>query len=139
MRTYQKMYQDAVKTKVVKQLTPTFLKWEKEGQRVIGAFVSSNPVKGKLGLDPYNQYIFETDEGMVKFSMGRNADGEVGGSLARGGVYAITYLGKDRIEGGRSVNRFTVEEIGASDDLPEEVEDEDVLMSEPVVGKRKGK
>lgn len=124
-RTYKKMYQDAVTTKVVTQLTPTFLRWDKEGKQIIGSFVSLNPVRGKLGIDPYNQYIFHTDEGMVKFSMGRAADGEVGASLVKGGIYAITYLGKERIEGGRSVNRFNVEEIGASDDLPEESDDKD--------------
>jgi len=123
-RTYAKMYDDSSKQKSVKQLTPTYIKWKKEGQLVVGAFITKTEVQSRLGGPVYNQYVFETDTGRVKFALGRAADGEIGSTLATGSIYAITYNGKEMLEGGRQVNRFNVEEIGVSDDLSDEGEDE---------------
>lgn len=119
------MYEDAAKQKGLKQLTPTYLVWDKEGKQVIGAFIVSAKVTSRLGGPEYNQYLFETDEGRVKFALGRAADGEIGSTLAAGVIYAITYQGKERIAGGRTVNRFNVEEIGITDDLPDESESDE--------------
>ena len=115
MKSYQELYDAAKKAKTAKQLTPTYVKWEQEGEMIIGAFISSNPVQSRLGGTEYNQYIFETDDGLVKFALGRAADSEFTPQLCKGVVYAITYLGKEKITGGRSVNRFSVEEIGIAD------------------------
>ncbi len=56
-------------------------------------------------------YIFSTDEGLVKFSLGSAADNEVAAIFGEGGVYAIKYQGKEEIGGGRSVNKFEISEI----------------------------
>jgi len=117
MKSYKELYAQAKKSKTTRQLTPDFIKWEKKGQQIIGAYISQNPVTSRLGGTPYNQYIFETDEGRVKFSLGRSADSEFAETFARGVVYAITYDGKDDISGGRRVNRFSIEEIGVSDQV----------------------
>ena len=115
MKSYQELYASAKKAKTTKQLTPSYVKWEEEGQLIVGAFISSNPVQSRLGGTEYNQYIFETDDGLVKFALGRAADSEFTPQLGRGVVYAITYKGKEKISGGRTVNRFDVEEIGVAD------------------------
>jgi len=128
MKSYQELYEAAKKGKATKQLTPEYIKWETEGQQVIGAFISFNPVQSRLGGTEYNQYIFETDKGLVKFALGRSADSEFTPQLAKGVVYAITYMGKEKIAGGRSVNRFSVEEIGVADmvdNTEEEVKKDD--------------
>ena len=119
MRSYQELYNSSKKAKTVKQLTPVYVKWEKEGQMIIGAFISYNPVQSRLGGTEYNQYIFETDLGLIKFALGRSADSEFTPVLAKGVVYAVTYEGKEKISGGRQVNRFKVEEIGVSDMVDE--------------------
>jgi len=128
MKSYQELYKAAKKAKSTKQLTPVYQKWDKEGQMIIGAFISSNPVQSRLGGTEYNQYIFETDTGLVKFALGRSADSEFTAVLGKGVVYAITYMGKEKISGGRQVNRFNIEEIGVSDmvdETEEGTEDDD--------------
>lgn len=117
VKTFKRMYADAVKAKAIKQLTPAFVAWEKSGQQIIGCFISRNEVTGTLGGKAYYQYLFDTDEGRVKFSLGSSADGEVGATLVPGQVYGVTYKGKEKIKGGRQVNRFNVEELGAADEL----------------------
>ena len=123
MKSYQELYEAAKKSKATKQLTPEYIKWESEGQQIIGAFISFNSVQSRLGGTEYNQYIFETDTGLVKFALGRSADSEFTPQLAKGLVYAVTYMGKEKIAGGRSVNRFSVEEIGIADMVDNTEED----------------
>uniref|UniRef100_A0A6M3LC85 Uncharacterized protein n=1 Tax=viral metagenome TaxID=1070528 RepID=A0A6M3LC85_9ZZZZ len=121
-KTYRKMYENASKSKAVKQLTPTYHEWKKENDQVIGAFVTKTEVQSRLGGAAYNQYLFDTDEGLIKFALGRMADSELSDQFVRGNIYSITYNGKEKIAGGRSVNRFSVEEIGIVDDLESEAE-----------------
>ena len=124
-RSYKELYESSRKAKTVRSVTPVYLKWKKEGEQIIGAFVSYAPVQSRLGDKEYNQYIFETDSGLVKFALGRSADNEVTPILVRGVVYAITFQGKEAIAGGRSVNRFEIEEVGIADQVDETEEDPD--------------
>uniref|UniRef100_A0A6H1ZTU5 Uncharacterized protein n=1 Tax=viral metagenome TaxID=1070528 RepID=A0A6H1ZTU5_9ZZZZ len=119
MKSYKQLYQEAKKNKALKQLTPKYHQWDKEGDCIIGAYINQNPVTSRLGGQQYNQYIFETDEGLVKFSLGRAADSEFAEMFAKGIVYSIRFEGKEKISGGRTVNRFMVEEIGVSDQVGE--------------------
>lgn len=118
METYKQMHEEAKKAKALKSLTPGYHDWKKDGKTVIGAFVSFAQVEGTLGSKSYNQYIFDTDKGLVKFSLGGAADNEVAAILSPGTVYAIEYLGKEEIKGGRHVNKFDIVEIGAFDIPP---------------------
>jgi len=124
-KTFRKMYEDALKSKALKSLAPKFVSWSKEDQQIIGVFISRNEVQGELGNKTYYQYLMETDEGRVKFSLGGIADGEFGGTLVAGQVYCITYRGKEKLKGGRQVNRFEAEELGSADDLNASDEPED--------------
>jgi len=126
LSSYKKAYERARKIKALKQLTPAYVRWTEEGQQVIGAFVSSTEVTSRLSGKGYNVYLFETDEGLVRFSLGATIDGTVSEMFAKGVVYAVTYRGKEKIAGGRSVNRFDIEEIGPIDELqPEDDDDEE--------------
>lgn len=122
-KTYRELYENSRKAKTTKSVTPEYVKWKKEGDQIIGAYVSHAPVQSRLGEKEYNQYIFETDKGLVKFALGRSADNEVTPILARGVVYAITFKGKEDIAGGRSVNRFEIEEVGIADQVDETEDD----------------
>ena len=125
MSTYKEMYEKAVKDKAVKQLTPVYQEWKKPQDRVIGSFISKGEVSSSAGGGSYYQYVFETDDGNVKFHMGRAADTDVGAVLTPGIIYTITYLGQEEIKGGRRVNKFNVEEIGPSADyIPDAVKPE---------------
>ena len=116
MSTYKQMYDKAVKDKAVKQLTPEYMEWKKPNDQVIGAFVSKGVVESSAGGGQYYQYVFHTDDGHIKFHMGRATDNDVGASMVSGVIYCITFLGKEEISGGRRVNKFNVEEVGPSGD-----------------------
>ncbi len=112
MQTYKEMYDKAKKEKSLKQLTPEYKEWKEPDDMVIGAFISKGTVESSAGGGQYFQYVFETDEGNVKFHMGRASDNDIGAVLVPGVIYAITYQGKEEISGGRRVNKFMVEELG---------------------------
>ena len=122
MTTYKEHYDKVKKARSVRQLTPRYIKWESEGQVIIGAYVSHAPVVGRLGGKTYNQYIFDTDEGLVKFALGTASDNELSAQFERGMIYAITFQGQDEIAGGRKVNKFQVEEFGVSEAFEDELE-----------------
>lgn len=112
MQTYKEMYLKAVKEKSLKQLTPVYHEWKEPDDQIVGAFISKGTVESSAGGGQYYQYVFETDDGNVKFHMGRASDNDIGAVLVPGVIYAITYLGKEEISGGRRVNKFDVSELG---------------------------
>jgi len=112
MSTYKEIYERALKSGGVKSLTPRYMKWEKKGDTILGAFRSKTTVSSSLGGAEYYQYLFDTDEGLVKFALGRSADAEIGVQLVSGHVYLIEYLGQVEIDRGRRVNRFSCQYIG---------------------------
>lgn len=118
METYKQMHEEAKKAKALKSLTPSYHDWKKDGDFIVGAFVSFAEVEGTLGNKSYNQYIFDTDKGLTKFSLGSAADNEVAAIFTPGMVYAIEYGGKEEIRGGKQINKFNISELEAYDLLP---------------------
>ena len=112
MLTYKEMYEKAVKAKTARQLTPEYLEWKTPKQQMVGAFISRGQVTSSTGTGTYFQYVFETDDGNVKFHLGSNADNDVGAAFVPGVIYSITYLGQEEISTTRRVNKYNVEEIG---------------------------
>jgi len=118
METYQQMYDKAKKAKSLKTLTPTYHDWKSDSSTLVGAYVSHAPVEGSMGGKSYNQYIFDTDIGLVKFSLGSAADNEIAAILNPGVIYHIEYAGKEEIKGGRQVNKFNIVELGTAEFIP---------------------
>ncbi len=108
---YSEMAEKAKEKGASRDLTPVFLTFKDKGDHVTGKFLSMSPVDSSLSDGTYNQYIFETDDGLVKFHIGAATDKEVAPSLVVGRIYHIEYQGKERIQGGRSVNKFKVLEL----------------------------
>lgn len=92
-------------------LTPTFIDFNKVGGYVVGKYVSHNSVQSTLSEGSYNQYLFETDQGMIKFHLGAATDKEIAPLLKCGHIYLIEFQGKAQIERGRSVNKFKIREL----------------------------
>ncbi len=118
MESYATMYAEAVKSKQLTELTAIYKKWEKKGDAIIGAFVGKTEVTSGLSGKTYFQYLFDTDDGMVKFHLGKGGDSEIGQVISPGCVYRIEFLGKEQIKGGRSVNTYKCVEIGSEGNLP---------------------
>ena len=112
MSTYLEQLKEAQKNSNVKKLTAVYQKWVKSGEKILGSFIDRSEVGKAEEGNRYYQYLFETDEGLTKFSLGNASDGEIGAALIKGRVYLIEFKGKENIGGGRKVNRFECTEIG---------------------------
>ena len=112
MSTYSEQLKEAQKNSNVKKLTAVYQKWVKSGEKILGSFIDRSEVGKAEESNRYYQYLFETDEGLTKFSLGNASDGEIGAALIKGRVYLIMFKGKEDIGGGRKVNRFECTEIG---------------------------
>lgn len=118
MQNYAEMYAAAKKGDKVKALTPEFIKWEKENDQVIGAFVGKSTLPSREVGKTYNQYLFNTDSGHVKFSLGQVGDSDYGEVFTPGCVYVITYLGKGKSQTGNEFKLFEVAELEIGDYEP---------------------
>lgn len=115
--SYKKQFQDAKTAKKTRDLSPDYREWKKDGDQIVGRFLAKNSVAGQLAGKNYNQYLFDTDDGLVKFALGSATDNEAGALMGVGGVYAVLYHGKEDLKGGRSINRFEIVEIEAPSDV----------------------
>lgn len=124
--SYQDMFEQAEKAKTGRALSAAYVEFKKAGTQIVGKLVSRNPVSSSQGEGSYNQYLFETDKGMVKCALGTATDNEAGSMMGQGGVYSITFKGKEDIGRGRKINKFDIFEIqapvegvvGGSSDVP---------------------
>lgn len=116
-----RMFELAQKKGTAKNITPEFIPWEKKGQTVLGQFISKNLVKSREDDKTYGQYLFKTDIGLAKFSMGGAADNEYAETMIPGNVYHITFEGQEKLSGKKKVNKFTVLDLGL---LPDDEDDE---------------
>ena len=114
---YKERAEAAMKDGSAVNLTPDFEKLRAVGDNVTGKYLSKTVIPAKNNKPEYNQYVFDTDDGHVKFSLGSNADREIGASMEIGGIYSITFTGKESLTGGRTVNKFDVFRI-PGDHLP---------------------
>lgn len=110
---YKEQLEAAKKDNVVRQLSAKFIEWKEKGQHLVGRLVARVSVSSSLGAGQYNHYLFETDDGLVKFALGRATDNEAGQLMGKGGVYSVTFQGQDQITGGRKINRFDIFEVEA--------------------------
>ena len=109
--SYKDDYKKAKDAGEIQPISATFHEWKKKGDLVVGQFMHVNQVAGRQPNTFYNQYLFMTDEGLIKFSLGGVTDNESGVMMRIGEVYAIEFLGKEDIGHNQSVNRFNVERL----------------------------
>lgn len=125
MTSYKELYNQAVEAKKVKVVTPAYIEFKKKGDIVVGILRGQTTVESSRGQGSYNQYLVETDEGMCKFAMGQATDKEISQLLTTGRLYAFTFFGQEKLTGGRSVNKFQVEEVSgfvvSETDNPEDI------------------
>ena len=109
--TYGDAYKAAKAAKSTRELSPVFVKWEEEGQAVVGKLLNRSLVKSRQSGSEYADYVVDTDDGVVHFACGNQFDEKVGNNLVPGKVYAWTFHGKRDIGKGRRVNDFSLEEV----------------------------
>ena len=114
---YKEAYEAAKKSKLLKDLKPEFKKWEKEGDSIIGRLKAIVRLEGAMGGAGYNHYIFDTDDGMIKFPLSGYNDTEIGTQLRIDHIYYIEYKGKQELAGGREMKVFDAKEVPTFEDL----------------------
>jgi len=112
MTEYQKQYETAKKAGEVKSITPSYVEFKKKGDTIVGLLRGKSIVEGQKDGSIYNQYLVDTDTGLVKFALGRATDREIEPLLKMGHTYAFTFEEKVALSGGRTVNKFAVVEFG---------------------------
>lgn len=121
---FEELYKTAVKAKATKPLIPVLLRWETEGEYLVGRLINISDQQSTMGEGSYHMYVVESDNGLFKFSLGAVADANLENLLHVGKVYAFLYQGKEDLPGGRRVNRFEVFEVpegGGVDPPPDDV------------------
>lgn len=124
--TYKSLFDEAKKAKKLVKLAAEYIQFEDKGQQIIGKLLNINHVKSSAGEGYYNQYLFDTDKGKVKFALGTATDTDSGALMKIGGVYSVTYKGQETLSGGRKMNQFdiqlvvepTEEPVGGGSDIP---------------------
>lgn len=109
--SYQELYDKALQSNKVENMTPKFIEFGQSGEKIIGRFIARHLVQSSSNDGEYNQYLFDSDLGLVKFHLGSATDKEAGNLFVENRVYAIEYLGKEKISNTRSVNKFKIEKI----------------------------
>ena len=108
MSDYDKMYQDQKEAGTLRHMAPRMLKLKKD-EVVCGKYVGRELIKSKDSKMPdYHVYTFERVEEMVRFPVSGHFDKNMGALIKPGGVYAITFLGKQDIGKGKQFKEIDV-------------------------------
>lgn len=121
---YKEAYEKSKKSGALKDLKPEFKKWEKEGEFIIGRFKHRIHITSTMSPEGYEHYVFDTDEGVVKFPLSGYNDKEIGSQLVPGHVYYIEYKGKEKLAAGNEMKVFDAQEVKDVEGL--ETVDEDI-------------
>jgi len=132
---YSEAHKKAVKEKRTSKVTPDYIEFKEEGREIVGQFVGASSVASTRDGNPYNQYLFHTDDGLIKFAVGSATDKEIMPLIKQGQVYSIKFLGKEKLDKTRSVNKFLVNHIELTDEELMELDRiEFNTVAEPAVG-----
>jgi len=108
MSDYDQMYQDQKEAGTLRHMAPRMLKLKKD-EVVAGKYVGRELVKSKIAKYPdYYMYTFERVEEVVRFPISGHFDKNMGALIKPGGVYAITFLGKQDIGKGKQFKEIDV-------------------------------
>lgn len=107
----EEMYKQAKERGELKVLTPDYVEFKKKGDVILGRLKGISVVTSTSTGQSYNQYLVETDKGMVKCALGNATDNEIRPLLSNGKLYAIEFKGKEALGGGKTVNKFKIVEV----------------------------
>ena len=113
---YNELAVKAFKKGQTENLTPKYFEFDAEGKGVVGMFKGKTPCESAQSDKVYYQYLFDTDDGLIKFHLDTVTDSEAGKVMLEGEIYSIQYLGKENIGNKKSVNKFQVDHILYNED-----------------------
>lgn len=92
-------------------LSQEIKQWENEGDELIGEVVEVQRFRGGQYDTECNQYILNTDNGLVSTILGTAVDKSLAEVNVIGRILYILYRGKKHLKDGRQVNLFTVQDV----------------------------
>jgi len=105
---YKSLYKDAIEADKVIRTTHTIHQWVEEGQTIIGRVIDISEFTGGKFDQPCNQYMIDTDDGIISTLMGASTDKQLAVHDILGNVVCITYKGKKLLDDNRQINLFEV-------------------------------
>jgi len=112
MSNYQEQYAAAEKAGKAESLNIIIQRWTEAGQTVVGKVVLIEDMRVSKFKNAVKRYLMRTDNGLVSCVLGAAADAGFASMFRIGQLVAITYRGKQQLEGGRSMNVFNVSTWG---------------------------
>lgn len=115
---YEEQYEEAMKEGRTESVRANYLTLDEEGDVVVGRFVGIGKVVSSLNDKEYNQYLFDTTDGLVKFPLSSTVDIEAERIFKEGQVYRIEFLGKTKTQKGYTVKDFDIRHVIEPRDMP---------------------
>lgn len=115
---YEKEYDEAVKEGRTESVRAQYLTMDTEGDIIVGRFVGIGQVVSSLNDKEYNQYLFDTSDGLVKFPLSSTVDVEAERIFKEGQVYKIEFLGTTKTQKGFTVKDFDIRHVIEARHMP---------------------
>lgn len=115
MATYAELLKARKASGQVKRQSVKFHQFEKKGESILGKLMGISALNSTNGQGTYNMYLFETDDGFLKCSLGAAADQDMAPLWQLGGVYYVEYAGKEKLPNNRSMHRFEIDLVMEAD------------------------
>ena len=109
MSRYEEAYKKAHAAKTTVNVLPEFKEWKEDGDHITGRFMGVQAFPGRKPDTTFNKYTFDTDQGLVSFTLGAMIDGQVKTCMQVGNVYRIAYRGQKELPNGNSMNSYDIE------------------------------
>jgi len=110
MKTYEEMFNHAEADGNVKEYSFDIIKWDKEGQTVLGELQGFEDFTEGEFETACNKWLIKTDTGLVSCVLGSAADKRLK-DIKNGDLIKIVYKGKLSLSDGRRVNRFDLKVV----------------------------
>lgn len=119
--SYADVYKEARKNENVQSISSVFKTDWKKGEIILGRLISITELQSPKFNKSYFSYLFNTDDGNFKTSLGAGVDAEVKPFLKYGEIYRIEYKGDKDIGKGSPMKVFDVQHVG-DETLEEDVD-----------------
>lgn len=108
---YKELYENASKQGKLEDVSSRFVKFEKEGDCVIGQLLQYRRVQKSENDNGFYRYMFDTDKGRVSIILGASMDDVLPFPENVGKIFIVKYDGQEKLPNGHPMNTYTVQEI----------------------------
>ena len=111
MGRYDEAAKKAGKDRKIESMDSTYWKPESKGDTQVGVYLDQFEVQASRGTGTYQQYLIDTDTGIVKFHLGSAGDKEYGEKFKEGELYVFEFDGKVTLPNTNTVNQWKISHV----------------------------